>query len=450
MEQNKKEQLYYEEYEEKESGISLIDVLGVMFGRKLLLLIVTLSLFLASTIVILVYNQRKSTYEGMYSYYVLGLSDGKYIDGSRFDVRDLVTLEKLNEYKEEHEELKNLDMELVYNKGVIESLKYETVYKKNEAKKNNTDDEYVIDKEGYKIVLKKRYLSLVEAQVLTKAIAEEANIISQELVDKADYTQHLKLFKLSNVYENQVNYLEEQYKLLNEKYTDLIEQYGDITLNDNQKLSDVRLSLQEYFQNISFDSLRNELNYNGYVKDYTDYEVQIEKQIEELTREKAVSTKKKDELINQRDAMLAIAATGQLQTLELSQYNEEIIKLSNRIYDIDEEIDLLNLKLANKTKETTDEDYKAALNSFKQKLQNHYEKLLEATEEYTKNEQEVVKKYSLVYYDSNKIVEEVSAISLVKFLIIALVASFAVAIIVNLCIDGKKLTKKYRLELENK
>ncbi len=441
MQQNQNREYYYEE----EQGITLGEFFGVLFGRKLLLLIVTCALFLVSMIVILIYNGRTSTYQGMYSYYVTGLSDGKYIDGSRFDVRDLVTLEKLNEYKAEHEELKNLDMSSIYYNGVIESLKYETIYKKNESKLNDNDNDYIVDKTGYKIILTKKALSLKEAQVLTTAIAEEANFISQEIVDAADYTQYLTLYNQSNIYDNQVNYLEEQYKLIYGKYTNLISQYGDVVLKSGLRLSDVQLNMQEYFQNISFDSLRNEVNYNGYVKDYTDYELQLEKQIESLNREKAVDVKKKTELEEQRDKILTAASLSQLQTLELSQYHEEIIKLSNRIFDIDEEIELLEKKLDNKDRETTDADYKAQLDAFKIKLQNHYEKLEEMTENYTSIEKEIVKKYSLVYYDSNSIVEKVNGISLLKFLIIALLASFAVGLVVNLCLDGKKLTRKYKL-----
>lgn len=441
MQQNQNREYYYEE----EQGITLGEFFGVLFGRKLLLLIVTCALFLVSMIVILIYNGRTSTYQGMYSYYVTGLSDGKYIDGSRFDVRDLVTLEKLNEYKAEHEELKNLDMSSIYYNGVIESLKYETIYKKNESKLNDNDNDYIVDKTGYKIILTKKALSLKEAQVLTTAIAEEANFISQEIVDAADYTQYLTLFTQSNIYDYQINYLEEQYKLIYGKYTNLISQYGDVVLKSGLRLSDVQLNMQEYFQNISFDSLRNEVNYNGYVKDYTDYELQLEKQIESLNREKAVDVKKKTELEEQRDKILTAASLSQLQTLELSQYHEEIIKLSNRIFDIDEEIELLEKKLDNKDRETTDADYKAQLDAFKIKLQNHYEKLEEMTANYTSIEKEIVKKYSLVYYDSNSIVEKVNGISLLKFLIIALLASFAVGLVVNLCLDGKKLTRKYKL-----
>ena len=447
QEQNNQQPIIINQPEQQ--GISLFEFFGVLFGRKLLLLIVTVALFVTSGAAILVYNNSKSTYEGMYDYYVSGLADGKYIDGSRFDVRDLITLDKLQQYKEEHEELSKLNMEDVYYKGVIESLKFEVTYKKNETKMNDEDNEYVIDKAGYKIVLTKKALSLKQAQVLTKAIAEEANVISQQIVDNADYTQYLTLYKQSNNYDQQIEYLSAQYTTIYNKYTNLIEQYGDVVVKDGQKLSDIQLQMQEYFQNISFDSLKQELNYNGYVKTYEEYEIQIAKQIEALNREKAVAQQKKDELINQREQLVNAAAAGQLQTLELTAYNEQIIALTNRIFDIEEEVKLLQLKLDNKGKAETDDAYKLDMQLFESKLLSHYNKLDEMTKNYTNLEKDVVKKYSLVYFDSNKIVEKKNGIKLIAWLAVAGVSSLAIAMIVNLCLDGKKLTKKYKDEHKN-
>lgn len=431
---------------QEEQGVSLGEVFGVMFGRKLLLLIITAALSLVSALAIIWYNGRTSTYVGLYDYYVSGLGNGTYIDGSRFDVRDLVTQAKLEQYKTEHEELKNLNMAEVYRNGVIKSIKYETLYKENPAKLNENDDDYVVDKKGYQIILQKKALTFEEAQVLTEAIAKEANIISQKIVANADYSQYLTLYNQSTIYENQIQYLEQQYHLIESKYDNLIAQYGDIVVENSMRLSDIKLQLREYFQNVSFASLKNELSYNGYVKDYTDYEMQIKKQIESLNREKVVNTNKKNELIAQRDALLN--AAGSLYSVELTSYNDQIISLTNRIFDIDEEVDLLNIKLNNKTREDTDPEYAAELTEFKEKLQEHFETLVEMTENYTEIEKKVVKEYSIVYFDSNSIVEKENGISVVKFLIIAVIASFVVGVIVNLCLDGKKLTKKYKEEQE--
>lgn len=440
MEQEIDQELY-----EEEEGIRFSEFLSVLFGRKLLLLIVAVSTFLVASGAIFLMNGLTSTYEGLYNYYVASLADGAYIDGSRFDVRDLVTLNKLEKYKSENPELSKLNMEKVYYNGVIQSLRYEVFYKKNENKLNEEDDDYVVDKSGFYIVLTKRALSLTQAQTLTKAIANEANIISQQIVEEADYTQYLKLYTTSRIYENQIAYLEAQLDLISSKYDNLIRNYGDVVLSNGSRISDVNLQMLEHFQNVSFSSLRSELASNGYVKDYTDYDIQIKKEIEALEREKNVDILKKQELINQRDALLS--AAGSLYSVELAAYNEEIIDLSNRIFDIDEEISLLQLKLDNMHREDTDPDYAADLAGFNERLTDHFNSLKQMTEEYSNIEKEAVKKYSIVYFDKNSIVESKNGIKILMFLAIAAGASVVVGLVVNLCVDGKKLTKKYRDEM---
>ena len=309
---------------------------------------------------------------------------------------------------------------------------------------NEEDDEFVVDKTGYRIVLKKSKFSYLQAQVLTKAIAEEANVISKQIVENADYTQYLALFDQSIIYDHQIEYLQRQYNLIYGMYTNLISQYGDVVINSNQKLSDIQLNMQEYFQNISFDSLRKELIYNGYVKVYDDYLMLLDKQIDELKREEDVTKKKKNELISQRDALLDKAGT--LYSIELSAYNDEIITLSNSIFDIEESISLLELQRDNKDRADSDLEYKNNILNFEEKLNNHYQKLTEMTNDYTTIEKSVVKKYSTIYYDSNSIIVKKNAINVILFIALSFVGSFVIAVIVNLCIDGKKLTKKYREE----
>lgn len=469
------QQIYIVDQDEETtaSPVSFMDFLKVLFGRKILLLIVTVSLFALSSLAVLILNNQMSTYVGSFDYNTENFSNGSYLDGSRFDVRDLITVDKLNQYKSEHSELKNINMEKLHAGNGIVSLTHEVRYEENKNKTTEDDNNYIKVDEGYKIVLKKAYLSGTEARVLVEAIANETIAVSKNIVNNSDYSQFLSFYTKSNIYDRQIDYLDQQYRLLDSKYENLLTLYGDVTLSSGQKVSDARVALKEYFQSEGFasqkvektdtksastevevdkgasallTSLKSELDYNGYVKDYEAYSMQLEKQKDSLNREKNVSENKKQELINQRDALLT--AAGNLNTLELAAYNDEIIKLSNRIIDIDEEIALIKLKLDNKGREATDPDYAKDLKAFKEKLQSCYSSLDNMTKEYQAIEKEVVENKSTAYYKSNSVVEKENALKIYFLIPIALVGSFVVALIVNLCIDGKKLSAKYR-EKEN-
>lgn len=429
----------------EEPGVTVFDFFSVLFGRKILLAIITAALFISSAIGIVVFNRGASTYEATYSYSASGLAEGKYIDGSRFDARDLISLDKFKKYGEENDELKELNMEKIYREGVVQSFEHEITYKANENKKTEEDPSQIVDKDNYKIVLKKSLLTMSQAQALTKAIAEEVNKVSQQIVDNADYNQYLEFYNTYPVFDYQVDYLEAQYELLDEKFANLIAEYGDVFVNSSKKISDIQLQMEVYFTTNSFESLKSELNYNGYVKNDESYSMELKEQINALTREKNLDISKKDDLSAQRDALLNAASTGSLNTVELTAYNEEIIKLSNQIHDTEEEISILNSKLSNIGKEETDPVYAEKLHQFEAKLQKYYEKLTDMTNDYSTYERSVVRKYSTVYYEHNSVVIVKSAFSTIVALTIALGASFVVALLVNLFIDGKKLTTEYRV-----
>ena len=432
------ENYYYEE----EQGVSFFEFMGVLFGRKLLLLIVTASLFVASSLGIYLYNRSVSTYEATFSYSVKGLAEGKYIDGSRFDIRDLIKVDKLEQYQEEHEELKGLKMNDVYRNG-IQSLTHEVTYLEN--KSGIDDGNLVVDKDFYKLVFKSNGLTFTQAQVLAEAIAKEANVISYEIVNTADYTQQLKFYASTNAYDLQMEYLETQYKLLDDKYNNLITEYGDVSIGNGLKVSDAQAQLKNHFGKNGFSDLKAELDLNGFTKKDELYKAQLEKRKESLEREKAVCENKRTALTDQVNALLAGASAGAIQSIEIEKYNEQLIELTNRICDLEEQIALLKIKIDNFGKEDVDEEYKAKLVAFETKLNNYYDILLKETKYFSDHEKSVVDQYSSVYFDSNSIVVKKSNVNVVLLMVIALASSFIVGLIVNLALDGKKLSASYRL-----
>lgn len=437
----KEQEKYFYEDEDDEQGVSFFDFMGVLFGRKILLLIVTASLFAASALGIFLYNRSVSTYEATFTYSVNGLADGKYIDGSRFDVRDLIRPEKLEQYQNEHEELKGLNMNSIYRSG-IQSLTHEITYLKSETTQNEADR--IVDKDFFKLVLKKSSLSFTQAQVLAEAIANEADVISYQIVDTADYSQQLKFFNETTIYDRQVEYLESQYYLLDAKYANLITEYGDVSIGNGLKVSDARTKLSNYFGKTGFSDLKADLNLNGFTKKDETYKAQLEKRKESLERERDVCVAKRDALTAQVNALLADA--GNLQTIEIEKYNEQLIYLTNTICDLEEQMALLQIKIDNFGKEEVDVDYAARLEKFELKMGDYYQFLLKETTSFSDIEKAVVKKYSNVYFDSNSIIVQKSSINMVMLMVVALVASFVIGLVVNLCLDGKKLTTKYRLE----
>ena len=192
---------------------------------------------------------------------------------------------------------------------------------------------------------------------------------------------------------------------------------------------------------------RNELNQFGYVKDFENYESTLLSTKESLTLEKKYNSLLKDELIEQRKQLIQLA--GSMYSVELTSYNEKIISLSTRILEIDKELELLEKKLnhisrVSDTDPSRDETYVLSLESFEQRLDQIYQKLTIETEQYTTLAKEVVNNNSFLYFDNNSVVVVENPISRVKYIVIAFFCSLLIGLIVNLCVDFKKLTREYR------
>ena len=439
-----KENKYFEADEEQ--GVSFFEFMSVIFGRKLLLLIVSVATFVASSVGVIFYHNSVSTYQAEFNYSSKGLAQGKYYDGSYFDIRDLVTVDKLNQYKAEHEELNKLDMKKIYRDG-IKSLTHDVKYVEN-VNINTQDNtvERLIDEDSFKIVINKKYLSRTQAQVLVEAIANEAVVISRQISETADYGQYLKFYTATNAFDKKIEYIGAQLKLIDDKYDNLLKEYGDAIVSSGDRISDSKLRLDNYFgeEAIGVSELQSELNANGFVKNDPTYKSELENKKEALQREKAVCEQNITAFNNQIDTLLTGASGGQINTVELEKYNEAIIELITKSNELNEKINVLTAKIANFGR--TDAEYVTKLADFEKKVEDAYNFLAAETTTYSNIEKEVVKKDTVVYFAKYNIVEQKSPISLIVLLVIAAVGSFVVGLLVNLIIDGKKLTLKYKRE----
>ena len=293
---------------------------------------------MAASAALFVLNNSKATFEGTYNYNVSCFENGSYIDGSRFDVRDLVSLEKLEKYKSENPKLAKVNMEKAYYDGAIESIEQVITYRPNEKKVKDTDPDQVIDQSYFRIVLRKKALSFSQAQALTRAIANEANSVNKAIVENADNKLFLRLYDSADDFASQISYLESQYKLIIRKYDNLIANYGDLTLSDSSTLSGKLTEIKETFKdnelNVGgvFVNLNNELSANGYVKNYAVEKQTIENQKLVLQQEKKVNIDKKNELINQRDALLAATTAGTIYSKSKNSFFDRQMIYYN-IYD---------------------------------------------------------------------------------------------------------------------
>ena len=256
----------------EEEGISLLELLKVMLGRKLVLLITTVLTAIIGTILILfVYNKQTQNYSATFSYSDSILMSGNYVDGSSFNYKSLITENNLKEIKNSSSAFKSINIDkLIDNDGISISV-------------NNTDTtNELLNEKTYTIFLRGKFFkSTSQAKKFVNAVAETATNTNAQIVSNLTSDSNLTSYANSNKFEIKVQYLIEQLDMLDEKYETMIENYGDLVLSSGKTVSAIQNELDTYFKNHKLSSLDTEIRSNIYVYNYAENEAEYELLLED-------------------------------------------------------------------------------------------------------------------------------------------------------------------------
>lgn len=418
-------------YEERdEDGISLLEFFKVFFGRKILMLIITLSIVVIGVVLVkFAYNPGKTTYTTSYNYTIIGLDEEEYIDGSRFDYNSLISLDNLKMVKASNADFSNINVEKLYENDDIEISR--SIVFLNEPSK---DVETKIYKEvKYRIsVCKKYFKSKKQAVEFSNAVATIPYNKTLELLEKAKYDSYLVGAKTSNSYENQISFLILQEELLQENYKTLIEKYGDRTLSTGTKISDYFNTLSMYLKDNKIENLNALIEENGYVKNYALIETEIINEKKALENEKALNNSTIEALTNTIKDLMDEAETHNITSVDVTAYNTVISELTIRNIEIQKALDIIDTKIANKDQST--EEFDTLINKYQSELEKF-------TNDFISTQKEVVNNEAAVNVLNNKPVTQ-GNMKMTYVIVMCLLAGIFASGCINLVVDRKKLFNK--------
>lgn len=416
----------------EEKRIGAKEIIKALFGNKWLYLIMAAAFFAISFVGLNLMSSARKQYVAFFDYNVPGLTtivdeDGNqntyYIDGEKFVFRSIITREKLKKYFAEHEELNSLNADELYSNNVVASFSFKIRYKKNDHKMDDKDAAYVEDKRGYELVLNSHGLNAHQAEGLAYAIANEVLEITKTKLDKIRYSQYINAYDRSNSYLDKIQNLIEGVNYLKEQSTSLKDTYGDVALSsdfyggesdayylDSQTLSTWQNSMNVDFGTFYLDSLANECANNGYVNpNYTDYISSLKTQIENLTREISINDAVRTYLETERNTLLTSVKDGtSVESLEIGEYNAEIVSLTKIIEEQNEQLKMLQNELKNTDTSSLSPSelaaYNANLSNFEGKLSSIREKLGFYTAQYEAIAKKTMKENMSIYFDKADII----------------------------------------------
>lgn len=449
-----------------EDSITLGDIFSALFCKKLIMLIITLAVTLIGTLgILLVIDRPRKTYTSKFNLNTSNIeTESTYIDGSKFDYRDIISLTNLNKAKDSDSKFSKIDTNKLISSGAI-SIEKVVEYDENILKAEN---KAVVKNTYYKIVLKKAAIG--NENIARSYVDALTNLVIKENISKAesmDYTADLISYDDSNRYDTQIEYLQNQFNLIINGYKSLKENFGNVTYNSKSIDSYIN-SVEVYFKDYTFANMQSELEQYGYIKDYNQngrvYYTAVNNNVDLYNTTKA----KLKQLEDQRDAVLdkyaSMAST--IENTGLDDIYKQIGELATSLEDIKQTIRVNLRRLASSFTETElkaefteaftilecepsaiiSDSERGNVERFKLNLARFRTKLGEYTTEYQEVTKNIVSEYSTVYYNDSSIVVESEGLGLVKAALISLVAGFVIACVVNLILGRERLTFEYRMQ----
>lgn len=462
---------------DEEKTISLKDIIKVLLGNKWIYLIMLCSFFVVSMVGFSIYSSASKNYVAFFDYDVAGFAQDEtqcsFIDGEKFDLRSLITKEKVTSYIEGNETLSGLNGESLLKRGAIKSLNYVIKYKDNDHKMNDSDAAFIENKSGFELVLDMDCFSQEQAQCFSEIIANQVIELSKEKVNNISYRSYLNYYDKANSYFDKVTYLTDGIKHINDLSTELETTFGDLVIPNGKyggeedkysinsiRISDWRDSVNICFNGYFVDTLKQELEVGGFIdKNSDEYIASIKTNIDNINREIAVNESVLSELKTQRDALVTlITSSSSVMNMEIGEYNSEIIGLTKKIADQKEqvakyELQLSKLDLSILTPEQI-EAYNNALTKFEGKLATIRENLGFYTMQYEAIAKKIITDNMSVYFESPDVVSLSGGLSNLKMVVFSGCISVFVPMIVNLALaffkvaEGKNFLRRKQKENE--
>lgn len=423
-----------EENKCEDEGISLIELIHIIFRRKWILLGVTLGIFILSILFSsLVLNRNKEYYSVTFSLEYPESSNYKYHDGTSFNYRKIISYDNLVLAKESNQKYKNIDVDSLFETNSIQI-----------AEVTQTVNGNTIPSGEYTLAAKAKYFNSRDvAKEFLRDLTNVPIVKVNEIIANMDYDSNLSNYSNSTVYDSQINYLVAQRDFIINGYNNLINYFSSGLMvtsikDDNNKTKTLKEYLSDveiYFDNNKIDSLKSELDANGYVKDSSYLETIVLRR-DLLIKEKEENVKKIEALTLQLKNLVNDVYSGSSLNPSYESFNTQIAELTTTNVALDSQIELLN-KYINESGNVSVSDKLA----FEAKLDNYYRALVEFTNTYRSVVQSTYKENSNVDYHYNSVVILEGSVKTLYVAILGLVGGFAVASIIILIMDLPKYKK---------
>lgn len=327
-----------ENYNVEDEGISISQIFGWIKRRWLIFIGLTIIITLLVGIVFQFFIiPSKTTYTVRFSYdNMTDLNKGYYLDGTKFQYRNLISFDSLEDAKEKSSNFKNIDTKNLSISSTLD-IKEERFF----AKPNDATSELLSVE--YEITIPANYF-----ENKTQAVDYLTTVVNAPVEYNINFLEKLNFYDFdildnANSYKDQITYLNTIIEGIRNGYKGLYDTFGDVFVyikNDDfayesNLLSTIQSTFELKLNQTNYNFLINEFNTYNYIKNYNDSKDQIDNYLSILNakiKEKEANLTSLKESLNGVNGNLGEAASALVKkiadlTLEVSDLKQEKTKL---------------------------------------------------------------------------------------------------------------------------
>lgn len=406
-------------------GLSLLDIIKLIWKRKILVSIITLIVLIISLLLILFwYNPNNATYQSDFELTFSGSDQDIYPTGKKFNYRDIVSLDRLNKIKQSNSKYSKINIDKLYDEN---NIRISRLASSDTTKISN----------NYSIVIADSGIN--DEKVIKDFISDLLKDVTNEIivdVNSISYTYNFSGVDNYSLYTDVLNFLIYQKDIIINAYENLILTYGESYSIDGTTLNAKLSTINNTIKNLSLNGLLSMAEQNRYVIDSQDvenYNSLITTRISSLLRIK----EENDLIINSYSTLGSLIVYEDIQK-RIAQNASIVLQLRNLLNSYNE----TNYSFTNEdilAPSLPSEEYKLSIESVYKEINDLAIDL--------ENDIKAMGSDSLVLnFESNSIVEKSGTINIFIAIVGGLVLGVILGSVVVLIIDIPRLNKNNKID----
>ena len=402
-------------------GLSLLDIIKLIWKRKILVGIITLIVLIISLLLILFwYNPNNATYQSDFELTFSGSDQDIYPTGKKFNYRDIVSLDRLNKIKQSNSKY----IDKLYDENNIRM----SILASSDTTKISNNYSIVVADSG-----------INDEKVIKDFINDLLKDVTNEIivdVNSISYTYNFSGVDNYSLYTDVLNFLIYQKDIIINAYENLILTYGESYSIDGTTLNAKLSTINNTIKNLSLNGLLSMAEQNRYVIDSQDvenYNSLITTRISSLLRIK----EENDLIINSYSNLGSLIVYEDIQK-RIAQNASIVLQLRNLLNSYNE----TNYSFTNEdilAPSLPSEEYKLTIESVYKEINDLAIDL--------ENDVKAMGSDSLILnFESNSIVEKSGTINIFIAIVGGLVLGVILGSVVVLIIDIPRLNKNNKID----